>query len=342
MSENINLKPRNQSIDILKGLGIILVVMGHLDTNGQVSRLIVYSFHMPLFFFLSGVVAKSVTEVKFIDYFKKIIKTIYLPFFVFVILDIVFKVFYQHQHSFLVLLKRTILDLTGLNFTNVNSPLWFLLALFVCKFLFYFIDKKAIYKYICLVVCVIFIFTFRYFETEYYKSVVYFWTIPGLAFFIVGNLLRKFYFNINDIVNRNKIICGVILLFSLITYIALFDVSPFVSMKELIIPNPLLYIINSILGIILITAVSMVIQKSGILSTFFEFYGKNSIIVLICHYYFTRKIVEVLFEKIGIIEYLYSWYTQIILLIITLIIMAILIFISKKYLYFLFGLKKEN
>ena len=48
-------------VDSLKGIGILLVVMGHLLSPGELYlqstvKQFVYSFHMPLFFFLSGLV----------------------------------------------------------------------------------------------------------------------------------------------------------------------------------------------------------------------------------------------------------------------------------------------
>jgi len=54
---------RDLRIDAMKGLAIILVVLGHAEqVYGHhllysLPRLIIYSFHMPLFFFLSGCVA---------------------------------------------------------------------------------------------------------------------------------------------------------------------------------------------------------------------------------------------------------------------------------------------
>ena len=59
-------KPRDLSLDVAKGLGILLVVIGHawrgLDASGRIGdpdlfRVIdtlIYNFHMPLFFLLSG------------------------------------------------------------------------------------------------------------------------------------------------------------------------------------------------------------------------------------------------------------------------------------------------
>lgn len=60
-----NNKPRNQSVDIVKGVAIILVVLGHvgqgmnhrhlLDTTWYfLSEHFIYSFHMPAFFFIAG------------------------------------------------------------------------------------------------------------------------------------------------------------------------------------------------------------------------------------------------------------------------------------------------
>ena len=47
---------RLDNLDVAKGIGILLVIFGHCQLGwiGSVHSLI-YSFHMPLFFFISGV-----------------------------------------------------------------------------------------------------------------------------------------------------------------------------------------------------------------------------------------------------------------------------------------------
>jgi len=48
---------RNHTIDNIKGCGILLVIVGHIllgSADQNVVRYIIYSFHMPLFFFISG------------------------------------------------------------------------------------------------------------------------------------------------------------------------------------------------------------------------------------------------------------------------------------------------
>lgn len=53
--------PRDATIDIAKGIGIVLVVLGHSPTVARwgPTLQLIYSFHMPLFFVLSGAVLKA-------------------------------------------------------------------------------------------------------------------------------------------------------------------------------------------------------------------------------------------------------------------------------------------
>ena len=51
------MQKRVQYIENAKGIGILLVVLGHNDMNAYHPTLhrFIYAFHMPLFFFLSGI-----------------------------------------------------------------------------------------------------------------------------------------------------------------------------------------------------------------------------------------------------------------------------------------------
>ena len=46
---------RIEEVDISKGIGMVLVITGHLCVSASL-RSFIYSFHMPLFFILSGIV----------------------------------------------------------------------------------------------------------------------------------------------------------------------------------------------------------------------------------------------------------------------------------------------
>lgn len=55
------MKKRIEWVDIAKGIAIMLMVIGHEVSNGLVYALI-FSFHMPLFFILSGYTSHRVTS----------------------------------------------------------------------------------------------------------------------------------------------------------------------------------------------------------------------------------------------------------------------------------------
>lgn len=49
---------RIQYIDIAKTLGIIFVIAGHVVSSDTEIKKVIYSFHMPLFFMLSGMLVE--------------------------------------------------------------------------------------------------------------------------------------------------------------------------------------------------------------------------------------------------------------------------------------------
>ena len=53
------LKKRLEWIDLAKGIGIILMVIGHMPSIPSAVHNWIFSFHMPLFFFLSGYMFKK-------------------------------------------------------------------------------------------------------------------------------------------------------------------------------------------------------------------------------------------------------------------------------------------
>ena len=88
-------KVKFSEIDVAKGLGIILVVMGHsfpdASLEGGIQNPVcnvifdmIYSFHMPLFFFLSGFVAKLALDGRTdkLEIVKKRFFRLMIPYFV--------------------------------------------------------------------------------------------------------------------------------------------------------------------------------------------------------------------------------------------------------------------
>lgn len=69
---------RKDYLDIAKGIGIILVVMAHAMTRLSYLWVVINSFHMPLFFIISGILYK--TKTSWVSYIKRKIVSLYLPY----------------------------------------------------------------------------------------------------------------------------------------------------------------------------------------------------------------------------------------------------------------------
>ena len=71
-------------IDSAKGIGIILVVLAHTFWGG---RTIIYTFHMPLFFFISGALYHRRESLTFIDSMKRRINSLLKPYILFSVIS---------------------------------------------------------------------------------------------------------------------------------------------------------------------------------------------------------------------------------------------------------------
>ncbi len=136
-------KRRIAYLDIARGIGMILVVMGHVEYVDSTLRLFIAAFHMPLFFLISGILIweKQEEDRKFIELVKKKLRSIMLPYAVFSLLSfaieggrIAIKGLDQWEVVFRQLFQS--LCLQGV------STLWFLPALFMSELFFVGIRKK--------------------------------------------------------------------------------------------------------------------------------------------------------------------------------------------------------
>lgn len=123
---------RLKEIDILRGIAIILIMVGHFYQGYKFVDYI-YTFHVPLFFFISGMCLNI--NLSWRDFIKKKIKAIFVPYLIFGIIIIPAKFIYEVDHSLLNFIKIMIKYLLQQRYTT----LWFLSALLISQVLFYFI-----------------------------------------------------------------------------------------------------------------------------------------------------------------------------------------------------------
>ena len=258
------MKKRIEYIDIMKAIGMILVIIGHINNFNQDIKPYIYAFHMPLFFFIYGFTKNegNKKEVHFKDIFKKRFRTLIIPYFLWAFLyvgisikNILYIAFGSH-----ISLKKI----------DGNSSLWYLPAFFLSVIIFESIyyclnikkieEKKCTYVYIItMIVCIIISTILPNF------SIGYLWGINvsfmGTAFMIIGFYHKKIIDKIR-LIEKNKCFLFVsTLLCFLGTFLYKFNNIDYVLMAENIYGNVLLFIISAITGIWFILTFSILIDK---------------------------------------------------------------------------------
>ncbi|WP_159433402.1 acyltransferase family protein [Bacillus tuaregi] len=130
---------RVQWIDVSKGIGIFLVIIGHTMIQGEL-RGQIYAFHMPLFFFISGYLFSNRRYPQIKQFVLAKARTILIPYISFSIISIVLmKIFQGGVIDFSSLIRSFLLsERNGIYF---NQPLWFLTSLFTIEVIFYLLIK---------------------------------------------------------------------------------------------------------------------------------------------------------------------------------------------------------
>lgn len=129
---------------------MFLIVWGHIRL-GDWSNAFVYAFHIPLFFFLSGMVFSKKRYLDFKSFFKKRTNSLIKPYIVFSILTwLVWAVFAYVTHSkvesYWMPLAETFIAQGSGGFLVHNVPLWFVTCLFVVEIIYYFLaDLKRLW-----------------------------------------------------------------------------------------------------------------------------------------------------------------------------------------------------
>ena len=134
-------------IDSAKGLGIILVVLGHTWDIPQWLYCGIYAFHMPLFFMLSGLTCKFEKEDSVQTFFVKLWKAYIIPYFLLAGINLILQslwMLYLGEFTFQIILRY----LGGILYCYANttwmpncSPIWFLPGIFFAK-LFVFLAYR--------------------------------------------------------------------------------------------------------------------------------------------------------------------------------------------------------
>lgn len=134
-----DIKDRIEWIDIAKGIGIILVIAGHTIALRYSQCL--YTFHLPLFFFLSGLVFNQKKYEKFSFLFGQKSKQILLPWLAFFLVGLAICLLIPEWREALSI-RKILVDLYTSNTNTIqNSSIWYLICLFVTFCVFWLVNR---------------------------------------------------------------------------------------------------------------------------------------------------------------------------------------------------------
>jgi len=286
------LAKRVQYIDIAKGIGIVLVVMGHNDFAliSPFAHKLIYSFHMPMFFFMSGMFFRP--DVPFWSFLWNRFNRVLKPFFA-ILLLIYFASISFSKVSLVMATRRLLKAMYGNGHYLDWVQLWFLPHLFAVSLFAYLFFKAVksnqIYKLRWVILTVIYI--------AGVLSVSYFWpfklnlldrefVLYGLPFSIDLVLVSGFFFIFGYELNKKQ--DAVLfenpwtLLLSGITLILLVWYFPQrIDFNTRQFDSLIINTIEALLGIIFILALSKQFERIGWLSSLFSYIGQASLIILI-------------------------------------------------------------
>ncbi len=303
----MNEKKRILWIDVARGIAILLVVLGHCigDLNDPGNRFIL-AFHMPLFFFLSGMCAsENVIPVK--KYLVKKVKTLLVPQAVLGILNFL------------------------LNRCGVNDFLtWFLIVLFYVSILFFFLQKMKVLgsvlgKVLVILADFVLIIGMNYWNIT---TMLHLEIVPmAFLFYYLGYRVKCYDRKIASNKNSCWIFLGPVV-------VAISAVNTPVAMYENNYGNIFLFLTGAVSGIVFVCEGAKCLKKNDLLG----WYGRNSIIIYILHFsmikvlhFFGKKV----FPQIAQCNYRYP-FNWCYFMAISLLIIPLILF-CNRFIPFLFG-----
>ena len=332
------MKKRIYWIDILKGVGMLLIMLGHAPIPKFLVPYI-YSFHVPLFFCISGFLFSIKKYTSFGYFLKSKLKGLLIPYLIFSLFNYIAYLIYSFLEKKVVSIKPLLGILLGIRdsqWSIGNGPLWFVLALFVSEIMFYFIivlTKENIKK----IGIILFLFSIiGYFYNEFI-GIKLVWSIDAaliaVTFVGLGYIIKRL-----DIINKVDNYTTFIILVVINIIFATLNI-PYLDMFYDIYGNYIYFYLAAISGIISMFVICKKVRHSKLL----EFIGQNSFVYLGIHQYIIYSILRKMLNKI-----IYTSNNNtlicigVLYVLFTLIVLYLPIKFINKYCPFILGKTKEQ
>lgn len=137
---------RNHTVDILRGCAIFFVVFGHVTHNVEL-RTYIWGFHIPIFFFLSGLLFKKEKFLCFRNFLASRFKSLLVPYAIFYLLTYIYWLLVERHVrgadiSPISQLFGLVYGTYDMRFMMFNGALWFIPCLFSMEISFWLLAKS--------------------------------------------------------------------------------------------------------------------------------------------------------------------------------------------------------
>ena len=304
---------RNIYIDVMKGILITLVVIGHLPFFEYDSRTLtlIYSFHMHAFLIIGGILSHINENTKLISIIFKRVKNTLFPYFIFSIISLIIIPTQNLSQKFnaVIVMFRGIGD----PINAINLPLWFLTFYFIVMLLFEIIEwisfrikvlsfgrdyngnnEKTFFVFLLDILFITVIMIVSYLYARYYKMprIPFNIEIAGfcIGFVFLGKILGKYTpIAFKEIKKNTAIFIFTILLITLLLFIFIISWYIFsmyngrIDLNARDYKNAFIMYVDAILGFYIFAVISYIISKIPVINNVLSFIGKNSLYILAYH-----------------------------------------------------------
>ena len=281
------MKNRLDWVDITKGLGMILVIVGHCVYFGKTMHNWIFSFHMPMFFILSGLFVKS-RPIK--HELKRKARSLLVPYFLFSMLGLGITLLipvWRNKYG----LKGLIYDIymSSPDYINISS-IWYLVCLFISMILLQYVIKlKERTQWIIIILMALIGFVFG----SIHETIFF---LPGkrlpfnldvvpvsMLFLFLGYRYKDNIFAFVDVINKHMVKLLFFLSVTGIVSVILSVINGRVNLHGLTYNNVFVYFLAALFGSTFVVCVSSLVERlhsKNILKNGLIWCGRNSIKIL--------------------------------------------------------------
>ncbi|UFS57864.1 acyltransferase family protein [Subtercola endophyticus] len=179
---------RNAGIDAVRILGIVAVIIGHVWTDNVIVRDVIYTWHVPVFFFLTGYFWTKNRSIK--TEVSKRSRSLAMPYVTWLILISVAYIPWLLAQGLLNVHSLADIVLGGSHLGRPFSAFWFVSALFIVAFVYRLIERLPNW---CAWVIALALLALAYIEPHLVAAVPLSGgvAVSALIFVLLGTAFRK-------------------------------------------------------------------------------------------------------------------------------------------------------